>query len=132
MAAELKLQPLWFALDQVSHLSGGLAAFRDSFWKPFYDRLKELRAAQPITPDATPLRIERNLAADIARERGSSRFVIVTVVLDDTDLRKVELPSVFYQTDAFYMRDQGLERLIEFLLEIVRELEGGVQRPLPR
>lgn len=48
VAAELKRQPLWFALDQVSRLGGGIAVFRDSFWKPFYDRLKELRATQPI------------------------------------------------------------------------------------
>jgi hypothetical protein len=28
--------------------NGGVAAFRGAFWKPFYDRLKELRASQPI------------------------------------------------------------------------------------
>lgn len=48
VAAELKLQPLWFALDQVSRLNGGIAVFRDAFWRPFHDRLKELRATQPI------------------------------------------------------------------------------------
>ncbi len=49
VAAELKQQPLWFALDQVSRLSGGLTVFRDSFWRPLYERLKELRATQPMT-----------------------------------------------------------------------------------
>jgi hypothetical protein len=49
VAAELKQQPLWFALDQVSRLSGGLATFQDFFWRPFQDRLMELRATQPIS-----------------------------------------------------------------------------------
>ena len=48
VAAELKRQPLWFALDGVGRLSGGGMAFREAFWKPFHDRLKELRATQPI------------------------------------------------------------------------------------
>lgn len=48
VAAELKRQPLALVLDQVQRMNGGVAAFRDTFWKPFYDRLKELRVAQPI------------------------------------------------------------------------------------
>jgi hypothetical protein len=48
VAAELKRQPLAIVLDQVHRMNGGVTAFRETFWKPFYDRLKELRAAQPI------------------------------------------------------------------------------------
>jgi hypothetical protein len=48
VAAELKRQPLALVLDQIHRMNGGVAAFQDTFWKPFYDRLKELRAGQPI------------------------------------------------------------------------------------
>jgi len=46
---ELKRQPLCFALDQVNRFPGGVPAFRDSFWQPFYDRLKELREVRLVS-----------------------------------------------------------------------------------
>lgn len=48
VAVELKRQPLAIVLDQIHRINGGVAIFRDTFWKPFYSHLKELRAAQAI------------------------------------------------------------------------------------
>lgn len=44
IAAELKHQPLCFALDQIHRLSGGVLAFQQQFWLPLYDLLREARA----------------------------------------------------------------------------------------
>ena len=49
VATELKRQPLYFALDRVGDLPGGVSAFRDGFWRPFYDALSALRATQQFT-----------------------------------------------------------------------------------
>jgi Domain of unknown function (DUF4062)/inactive STAND len=44
VAAELKRQPLYFVLDRIADLAGGVRAFRDAFWAPFYEKLRALRA----------------------------------------------------------------------------------------
>jgi hypothetical protein len=48
VAKELKGQPLYFVLDQIHRLAGGVTAFQNDFWRPFYDRLQTLRAQQRI------------------------------------------------------------------------------------
>jgi hypothetical protein len=49
VAEALREQPLCFALDQANRFPGGVAGFRSGFWKPFHDRLRELRAARVMT-----------------------------------------------------------------------------------
>ncbi len=46
VAPELKRQPMYFVIDRITDLAGGVAAFRDCFWLPLYGRLHALRAAQ--------------------------------------------------------------------------------------
>jgi len=43
IAAELQSQALYFVLDEVQRLPGGVAAFHERFWLPLYKRLQELR-----------------------------------------------------------------------------------------
>jgi hypothetical protein len=43
VGAELYKQQLCFILDHVNRMVGGIVAFHDTFWQPFYQRLKELR-----------------------------------------------------------------------------------------
>jgi hypothetical protein len=43
----LQQQQLCFVLDQAHRIAGGVAAFREQFWLPLYERLKELRAERP-------------------------------------------------------------------------------------
>lgn len=47
---ELKRQPMYFVLDRITDLPGGVLAFRDAFWLPFYRKLHELRATQQFSP----------------------------------------------------------------------------------
>jgi hypothetical protein len=49
VARELKHQPLYFAFDRIDDLKGGVSAFRDGFWRPFYSALHALRATQQFT-----------------------------------------------------------------------------------
>jgi hypothetical protein len=46
VAAELKRQPLYFVLDRIGDLAGGVPAFRQLFWAPFHARLRALRVQQ--------------------------------------------------------------------------------------
>jgi hypothetical protein len=46
VATELKRQPLCFVLDRVRDLPGGVVAFREGFWRPFYNALFQLRTVQ--------------------------------------------------------------------------------------
>jgi hypothetical protein len=46
LAPELKRQPMYFVLDRISDIDGGLAAFRDNFWRPLYLKLHELRTIE--------------------------------------------------------------------------------------
>jgi hypothetical protein len=48
VASELTRQPLVFILDRVGDLEGGVTAFRDVFWRPFYDELHRQRRLQPF------------------------------------------------------------------------------------
>lgn len=48
VAAELKHQALYFTLDCISDLAGGVAFFQQEFWLPFFARLETLRAQQKI------------------------------------------------------------------------------------
>lgn len=43
VAVALKRQPLICAIDRIGDLAGGLDAFRDVFWTPFYAALRDLR-----------------------------------------------------------------------------------------
>ena len=47
VAVGLQQHPLCFALDQVNRFPGGVSGFHVSFWKPFHNRLRELRSAHP-------------------------------------------------------------------------------------
>lgn len=40
---ELKHQPLYFTLDCIGDLAGGIPVFREQFWLPFWKRLETLR-----------------------------------------------------------------------------------------
>jgi Domain of unknown function (DUF4062) len=44
VADELRHQPLYFIIDRISALAGGVVAFHQKFWKPLWNRLRELRA----------------------------------------------------------------------------------------
>jgi Domain of unknown function (DUF4062) len=44
VATELKRQPLYFVLDRIADLAGGVRAFHDTFWVPLYKKLRALRA----------------------------------------------------------------------------------------
>ena len=48
VADELRSQPLHFVLDRIGTLEGGVSAFREKFWTPFWHRLRELRAERGI------------------------------------------------------------------------------------
>jgi hypothetical protein len=49
VADGLKRQPLFLSLNHLGDLPGGPAAFRDTFWAPFYRELKALRASRGFT-----------------------------------------------------------------------------------
>jgi hypothetical protein len=44
VGAELQRQPLYFVLDRIADLAGGVQTFRETFWAPFYEKLRALRA----------------------------------------------------------------------------------------
>lgn len=46
VAPELKRQSMYFVIDRITDLAGGVAAFRDRFWLPLYGKLHALRATQ--------------------------------------------------------------------------------------
>ena len=48
VAMELREQPLYFILDRVGDLPGGLTTFREAFWRPFQVKLRTLCADQPL------------------------------------------------------------------------------------
>jgi hypothetical protein len=45
---QLKKQQLCFILDDVERINGGVTAFQQQFWQPFYNRLKDLAAQQSL------------------------------------------------------------------------------------
>lgn len=48
VAAELRTQPLYFMLDRVQGLAGGLPAFASEFWCPLRHQLAELHRRTPL------------------------------------------------------------------------------------
>lgn len=44
VALELQQTPLYFVLDRLNDLQGGLVTFQRDFWQPFWERLRVLRA----------------------------------------------------------------------------------------
>ncbi|MFA5922404.1 MAG: DUF4062 domain-containing protein [Methylococcaceae bacterium] len=49
VAEELMHQPLYFTLDCIGDLAGGILVFREQFWLPFWKRLETLRLERKIT-----------------------------------------------------------------------------------
>lgn len=43
VADELRNQPLHFVIDRIGTLEGGISAFREKLWEPFWRRLRQLR-----------------------------------------------------------------------------------------
>lgn len=94
IAAELKHQPLCFALDQVHRLSGGVLAFQQHFWLPLYDLLREARAQF---------------------HNGHRLFVIVADYTDDTEPWKDAIcEPTLADTPIDYQRLLLLPRLTNF------------------
>jgi hypothetical protein len=48
VADELHRQSLTLVLGSLEHLSGGVVAFQDKFWKPLFDALAEIRQRRPF------------------------------------------------------------------------------------
>lgn len=47
VALELRHQDLYFIVDRIGDLSGGVRAFQRDFWRPFWDRLRAARQQMP-------------------------------------------------------------------------------------
>jgi len=45
----LKYHPVYFSLDCIGDLAGGIPVFREQFWLPFWERLEALRTERKIT-----------------------------------------------------------------------------------
>lgn len=120
---ELKRQPLCFALDQVNRFPGGVPAFRDSFWSPFYDKLKELREAQLV---------ENQLVAVVTEHTGDfSGWDTAACEPDETDdlskLLLLPLLSDFKKGDVLLWLDEiGVpkDRRAQVAASVLQDTQG--------
>ena len=97
---ELKHQPLYFTLDCIHDLAGGIPIFREQFWLPFWTRLETLRTERKITHRLVALVTDYTEDSSLWGEAVTAPDVDENIV-DYTKLLLIPRLGPFKPTDLF-------------------------------